>query len=586
MTTLPAIQNYPAEFVEEPTRLPHVKPDLETWEIYRISEQRRAYIQAIIAFSYERIMEREGDQLENLLSKTVYSELQRVRQEPWKVDPPKEKSWWKAMSHKLARRSLDVVEDERADKAARHILRDIIDRYAEEIVGTFKLPTFRFARRFLTFFFNRLLNAATERSFRAFWVKVRHPLEDKLRVLGYIHTVRSLYKKGTVVMVPTHFSNLDSILIGFVLDQIAGVPTSTYGAGLNLYNTGYTAYFMNRVGAYRVDRRKKNGVYLETLKTVANLSIQRGVPNLFFPGGTRSRSGRLETKLKLGLMGEAVAAQRALYQAEADRKVFIVPMILSYPFVLEAPFLIENYLRSEGKERYISVSDGAQSIRSILKFVFGILSKGNEITISLGRPMDVLGNPVDGEGRSYSPTGKELDVREYFVNEDVVTSDLQREAEYTRMLGECIVDRYHRDNIVLSSHLVSHAAFKLVEHSQPHLDLYGVLRLPAEDFALNRPALLDVLSQLQQHLLRMETAGEIRLSAPVRGPVEEMLEHGIRRLGNFHVKKPLRSNRDDQLVSDDFSLLYYYHNRLDTYQLGRSIDWSAWPPQSILIPVD
>ena len=48
----------------------------------------------------------------------------------------------------------------------------------------------------------------------------------------------------------------DSILIGYALDAFVIIPSFSYGAGLNLYNTGYTAYFMNRLGA-RVDRRKR-----------------------------------------------------------------------------------------------------------------------------------------------------------------------------------------------------------------------------------------------------------------------------------------------------------------------------------------
>ena len=110
-------------------------------------------------------------------------------------------------------------------------------------------------------------------------------------------------------MVPTHFSNLDSVLIAWVIYEL-GLPPFIYGAGLNLFNIGIFAYFMNSVGAYKVDRRKKNAVYLETLKTYSTLSIQKGCHSLFFPGGTRSRSGKIENVLKMGLLGTAIEAQR------------------------------------------------------------------------------------------------------------------------------------------------------------------------------------------------------------------------------------------------------------------------------------
>ncbi|HAC25821.1 MAG TPA: acyltransferase, partial [Cytophagales bacterium] len=101
---------------------------------------------------------------------------------------------------------------------------------------------------------------------------------------------------------------------------------------------------------------KKNLIYLETLKTYSTLAIQKGAHTLFFPGGTRSRSGMLEKQLKLGLLSTAIAAQRNLYAQTAPdepvRKIFIVPVTLNYHFVLEAPELIEEYLHAKGAARY------------------------------------------------------------------------------------------------------------------------------------------------------------------------------------------------------------------------------------------
>ena len=56
-------------------------------------------------------------------------------------------------------------------------------------------------------------------------------------------------------MVPTHFSHLDSALIGWIISQL-GLPAFMYGAGLVLYNLKFFAYFFNSLGAYKVDRRK------------------------------------------------------------------------------------------------------------------------------------------------------------------------------------------------------------------------------------------------------------------------------------------------------------------------------------------
>ncbi|MCO5279209.1 MAG: 1-acyl-sn-glycerol-3-phosphate acyltransferase, partial [Saprospiraceae bacterium] len=111
------------------------------------------------------------------------------------------------------------------------------------------------------------------------------------------------------------------------MDYKLGIPGPAYGAGLNLYNYGPAAYFMNRLGAYRVDRRKKSVIYLTTLAGMSKLAIQNGTHSLFFPGGTRSRSGTLEDKLKLGLLNSVIESQRAIYEEGRDEKVYVVPLV-------------------------------------------------------------------------------------------------------------------------------------------------------------------------------------------------------------------------------------------------------------------
>ncbi|CAH1000507.1 Glycerol-3-phosphate acyltransferase [Neolewinella maritima] len=563
----------PPDFEREGKRYAHTAPDVQGWAIYELSEDREQFVNILEASSCRRILQECGDGLPDALSKTIFSEQERTRTEPWKVDPPQERAYWKRLAKMLATKSLDEDEPTTADQAAKTILHRIVRRYAEEIVGTFKIPTFRFARRFLTFFFGRLLNAAGGRTFTSLFSK-KILLQEKLLVRGYVDHVRKLSKQGTVVMVPTHFSNLDSILIGYALDQVAGLPAMSFGAGLNLYNTGYTAYFMNRLGAYRVDRRKRNPLYMTTLKMMSKLLIQRGVPSLFFPGGTRSRSGELETKLKMGLLGTAVEAQRARYQQGRDDKVFIVPVILSYPFVLEAQFLIEQHLRREGQDRYIKAKDSFHSLRSILKFIWGVFSKGNEITISLGQPMDVVGNRVDSDGKSYAMSGRHVSTREYFRDQHgKVNKDLQRESEYTRLLANRIVARYHADGIVLPSHLVSYTAYAMLERSFPKDDLYAILRLPAEDFYFRTDALIKVMTQIRDRLLDMELEGNAKVSNELREAPDRILAHAIDSIGNYHIDKPLKYDSRGRLVSDNFSMLYYYHNRLSTYHLKSRVRW-------------
>lgn len=556
---------------EKPIVYNHVFPDIEDWPIYKLSEDRRNFIQEIDEFTLERFMRKPSGQLTDIIAKTIYQERIRMKEEPWKVDPPNERQFWRRIRQKLVGQSLDRSEEE-ARKTNEEILRQVIHRYSEEIVGTFRVRTFLFARRFLTLFFTRLLNTAASRNWRRI-MGSKYRLADRLLVKGQLEEVRSLIRKGTVIIVPTHFSNLDSILIGYAIDAFVGLPSFSYGAGLNLYNTGYTAYFMNRLGAYRVDRRKKNPIYLETLKAMSNLSIQRGVNSLFFPGGTRSRSGALETRLKLGLMSTILEAQRALFQKGEDTKIFVVPLILSYHFVLEAQFLIEQHLKQIGKERYIKSRDDFYSIRRQLRFAWQFFSESNDITLSFGQPLDVLGNPVDKDGHSYDRHGKRLHLKEYFMSEGAITEDLQRESEYTKMLGARIVERYFKDNIVLTSHLVAFAAFEILKKQNNRLDLYGLLRLPPDDFVFTMEMMRDVVGQLQAKLAEMEKEGNIRLSEQILWDVNQLIRDGVNRIGTYHVDKPLRFNKDGEVVSESFKLLYFYHNRLENYRLEKVIRW-------------
>ncbi|HRI58468.1 MAG TPA: 1-acyl-sn-glycerol-3-phosphate acyltransferase [Saprospiraceae bacterium] len=576
---------------------PRVIERIEDWPIYRLSKDRAEFIREIDEFTFNRIANRHRKDLADVLVKTIYQERIRIKESPWKVDPPNERQFWNRISKKLIKQSLDR-NDAEAKAAAEDILQKIIHRYSEEIVGTFQVGTFKFAQSFLTAFFNRLFNAAVGKSIRSIFRGRRH-LYERLNVVGDVEKVRELFKHGTVVIVPTHSSNLDSILVGYAMDQIMGLPSFSYGAGLNLYNFGPAAYFMNRLGAYRVDRRKKNPIYLETLKTMSKLSIQRGVNSLFFPGGTRSRSGALETELKMGLLGTAVEAQRTMCQEgigkqgtdskvegnapstvhrppSTGEKVFIVPMVLCYNFVLEAPFLIEQHLRSTGKENYLRLKDEGTSVRAWLRFIWRFFSTTSDITLSTGQPMDVLGNFVDAEGRSYDRFGNELDIREYFMGrKDEINEDRQREEEYTKLLAERIAERYHVENVVLSSHLVAYAVFETLLHQNPKLDLFGILRLPHDDYVFPFRAVEEVVEQMQEKLVEWEQQGKIRLAPEIHRAAADVVRDGVNNLGVFHTEKPLGFTKDGDIVSSNFRVLYFYHNRLENYQLDKYVHWKA-----------
>ncbi|HLU94405.1 MAG TPA: 1-acyl-sn-glycerol-3-phosphate acyltransferase, partial [Membranihabitans sp.] len=488
----------------------HIEEDLYKWPIYEISINRAPFIERLVNHTYRKLSYKYDNDFEDLLEKTIYQERIRIKRKPWRVDPPNEEAFWNRMKSRLGKAKRYRSEKKLREFERKSVYR-IIRRYSEEIVGSFVPKTYLFARKFLTALFNVLLGENLLKWFWKVWHRKDH-LHTALKVYGDTEKVRELARKGTIILLPTHFSNLDSILIGYVLDSKVGIPAFSYGAGLNLYNFGPAAYFMNRLGAYRVDRRKKNPIYLETLKALSTQSIKNQVNNLFFPGGTRSRSGASEEQLKLGLLNTIVEAQRDICLEGRNQNIYIIPLILDYHFVLEAKSLIRQHLTEEGKQKYTSIKDLGKSKRKIFKFLWQFYSKGSEIVCSFGEPLDFIGNSVDDQGNSIDRYGKPINISDYFSTKGEVKADIQRESEYTKLLAEKVIERFKRDNVILSSHMIAYLAFEIFRHYFPSIDVYGLLRMPLSDFYIPRNYFLKKMDDFKTLLVEMEKDGALRLS--------------------------------------------------------------------------
>jgi len=547
---------------------PHIIPEITEWPIHKLHNDREGFVKGLNAYAKDRLLSNTKMTKLELLEKTIYLEKIRVKNNPWRVDPADDKTHWSDLQKEITAAKGRSDQEEMLDL----ILDRVINRYNEEIVGNFKKKTFLFARRFLTSFFKKLLNPATGKGQRRFWGS-RKNVQSRIKVDGSVKELRALFEKGTVVIVPTHFSNLDSAIIGYSLDAVVGVPAFSYGAGLNLYDMELVAYLINRLGAYRVDRRKKNPIYLECLKSMASHSIQRGLNQIFFPGGTRSRSGSLEDRLKLGLLGSVVEAQRKSIVEESGQKIFVVPMILGYHFVLEGKFLIDQHLRSLSREKYRRSKDQFKSYRKIFKFIRSVFKKQGDITISFGEPMDAFGNAVDIEGNSLDKKGELLDISGYFKIDDKLTTEQQREKVYTKILGDRIVDSYRRNNVVLSSHIIAYTAFNILLAQRPKQSLYDVLNTQAEEFSISKEEFLEKMNLMLVLLRKEEKEGNLRLAEELNGSVESIIEHGLDNLGIYHVSKVLRKDKEGNIKTDDIRLLYFYHNRMDCYDLISNPRW-------------
>lgn len=551
---------------------------IEDWPIYKISQQREALVEELIALTKQSILTKTNNDLQVLhleIAKTLYAEKIRMKNNPWKVDKntPKghihEKKFWDNINEAIVESSLKQPHSGQK-KDDYGLLDKILHRYCHEIPGNFNPKSYKFASKVITLGFARLLNTASG----PIWTN-QFKIRDRIKLTGSIEKIRELATKGTIVLVPTHHSNLDSVLIGWALYTM-GLPAFLYGAGLNLFNSSTFGYFMNRLGAYKVDRRKRNLFYLEALKMYSRLTLRKGCHSLFFPGGTRSRSGQLETRLKLGLLGTVIDAQRLNFieaeaKGEVPKKIFIVPLVINYHFVLEANGLIEHFLKRTGKEKYYTWNSEFPNTTKFTNFVWKFFSSKSEAILSFSDPIDIFGNKVDNNGNSLNNNNQPVNISDYFKTMGKFVEDEQRDSEYTRLLSKAIVNKYYQANTVLSSHLVAFVAFELLARKyHKRLDLYGLLRLPEEECIIPYQQFAPMVEKLRDELRKREEDGSIKLATHMYGDIHRLIKHGLYNLGVYHTEEPLK-HEGDNIVSESMKLLYFYRNRLMGYELEKMI---------------
>lgn len=549
-------------------------PDVNKWPIVQLTQDRENFLAELETYAFAKIKEDfpTKEALADELANVLYQEKIRVRQNAWKADPKDEKDFWRSIEKAYI--DLKSPINPEGKHTEDDVLRTIIKRYVNEIAGTFDPLMYEVTKKLVTQWMSRLLNAGSVKSISGLWNVTKH-LHDRIHLLGELDLIRKLALDHTIVMVPTHFSNLDSPLIGWAIQSL-GLPPFKYGAGLNLFGIGIFGYFMEKLGAYKVDRRKKNHIYLECLKGYSTLSIHRGCHSLFFPGGTRSRSGAIESKLKLGLLSTALEAQRLNYLANEPgkaKKIFVVPVVINYNFVLEAPGLIDEHLKISGQRRYFRENDGYAQSYKLAWFIFKLITASSDMALTFGRPTDLWGNDIDNEGNSLDKFGNKIDVERYFYAHGENTKDFQRDGEYTKLLGKTITKNYLKYNYIYPSHLAAFVAFQLFKSGYKKLDIYSFLRLDESEHIIDRNRFYHNFRKLTEHLKKLRDEHKCLLDVRFDTHTHErLIELGIKHLGVYHTKRPLKLNELGDIVTEDFNLLYYYHNRTEGYGLDKLIE--------------
>jgi glycerol-3-phosphate O-acyltransferase len=494
-----------------------------------------------------------------LINEAVHRETERLRRASRKTPGVEEdRAFWHRVQHKLPHASeVDQVL----------LLRRIVERHAGEIVGAFIPSMYRFTTGAIPWIATIALNTAAPRRMLAelpSLPRARH----NIVIQGEIDRARRVDDLGTILLVPTHASHLDSVTVGWAAHEV-GLPPLTYGAGVNLFTNPILSFFMHNLGSYKVDRQKTHELYKRVLKEYATVTLERGYDNLFFPGGTRSRDGGIERRLKLGLLGTGLTAfVNNLRRGKARPRLYVVPCVTNYHLVLEAETLIDDFLKEEGKNRYIIEDDEASRVGRWWTFFRNLWLLDGRIVITFSRPLDPFGNLVDEEGRSLDPRGRTVDPELFVSRDGEPVHDAQRDAEYTQDLGRSIVAAYRRDNVALSTHVLATAVLALLRRRTGESDVYRLLPAvrPGESFRL-REELFPVVDAVLDGLRRRTAEGSIRMGEELaRGDAETVTTAALRHFATYHTE-PVLIRRGPRVLVGHKNLVVYYHGRLGGYGL-------------------
>ena len=197
-----------------------------------------------------------------------------------------------------------------------------------------------------------------------------------------------------------------------------------------------------------------------------------------------------------------------------------------------------------------------------------LLGLDGACVIRFSRPLDSFGNFVDDEGQSHDAVGRPVDAATYLHGSDgKPTREPVRDAEYTRELGEQIVNAFKRDTVIMTTHVVAAVAFDWLRRTVGKGDLFSLLR-HRDDVIVPRARLAEDAAKLVQRAAEMEDRGEISLAPGLRESSGEALVHdALRAFAGYHTQEVL-TPRGSDLVLCDTRLLFYYQNRMAAHGLA------------------
>ena len=200
------------------------------------------------------------------------------------------------------------------DEVPREILMEKVHTYAKEIVPSFNAYIYyRFG----------------------FWVSKKIAMMlYKVRVkTATKHHLSQVDENATVVFVMNHRSNMDYILVSFLVSE---KMTLSYAVG-EWARVWPLQGLIKSMGAYFVRRNSRNPLYRKVLERYIAMATKEGVCQAVFPEGGLTRDGKMRAP-KLGFLDYMLRN----YNHKEDRDVVFIPVGINYDRVLEDRTLLRS----------------------------------------------------------------------------------------------------------------------------------------------------------------------------------------------------------------------------------------------------
>jgi glycerol-3-phosphate O-acyltransferase len=117
--------------------------------------------------------------------------------------------------------------------------------------------------------------------------------------------------------------------------------------------------------------------------------------------------------------------------------------------------------------------------------------------------------------------------------------------------------------------LVAFTAFQMIKSKHRKLDIFDLIRLPVEEIILPYEDFKSACKLVLDKIFELQHVGKIDIAPHLVRPLDDLIFHGMDNVGMYHAKRPLIRDKKGNVVSEDISLLYFYHNRLHGYGLEK-----------------